>query len=996
MFEKRYCCRWGLLALLIFVSLLPGSKTAVAQTEDESLLARAETLLASMTPAERVGQLFLVTFPGDTARIDSAIADLILNDYIGGVVLLAANDNITGYGTLQDVPMQVAALTNDLQRLALLGITSAEAETADPTLDENAVPPTRPPSGQRTAVPLLIATAHEGDGYPYSQIWNGLTQVPSNLALGATWQPEQAAAVGQIVGQELNALGINMLFGPSLDVLEDPSPSSESDLGTRTFGGDPYWVGLMGQAYTGGVHQGSHQRIAVVPKHFPGYGSSDRALHVEVPTVRKSLQQLLQIELAPFFALTDPANAPRIADALLTSHIRYQGFQGNIRATTNPVSFDQQALTTLLSQAQIAEWRAQGGVMVSDALGVRAVERFYDDTGQEFPHRLIAKDAFAAGNDLLYLGQFALGQGNFNAELANIKDAIAWFQERYEEDISFQQQVDTAVLRILRLKLRLYGGDIAPSNVLIAENAVPEMVNQQADVVFDVAQQAITLISPTAAELTNRLPQPPTVDDNIVIFTDVQLAQQCSFCPEQPLIAPTAIADRMLSLYGPRSSGQLQPEQISSFTFADLGEFLAAGPGLIPLPEPPLTATAVLDPDAPSDELPTPLPTLPPPPAYQVQQSLLTADWIIFGMLDQGGNATALTNFLAERPDLVRNNQVIVFAFNAPYYLDTTQISQLTAYIGVYSKSDMFIDAAIRVLFQEIPFEGASPVDIDGVRYELFTQTQPDPNQRIELSVVDLAGEPLPLSGEPLNVSVGDTLRLQTAVIVDHNGNPVPDNTLVRFIQRDRVQGLVSIIDEVPTINGVAQLDYVLEARTEAGQFQITAESGAATISVQVNISVGSTAGQAQLSVSTPIPQPTATAPSQPTAVPSLTAPPSVTQSPTNTPASADNASGTPRALNITLPEMQTLLLLLVGLGLVAGLSFLWTPAAAGLPHLIGRLFWGLVGGLLLYIYVALGLPATAVFTRLGSWAGLLTSLLGGLVGLLLYRYRHPNDLEIS
>ena len=117
-------------------------------------------------------------------------------------------------------------------------------------------------------------------------------------------------------------------------------------------------------------------------------------------------------------------------DGLLVSHIRYQGFQGNIRSTTAPVSFDPQALSTLMQLPEFATWRQDGGLIVSDALGVRAVERFYDDTGQEFPHRRVARDALLAGNDLLVLADFALGQGNYETEVANIKDTIAWFAER--------------------------------------------------------------------------------------------------------------------------------------------------------------------------------------------------------------------------------------------------------------------------------------------------------------------------------------------------------------------------------------------------------------------------------------------------------------------------------------------------------------------------------------------------------------------------------------
>ena len=213
--------------------------------------------------------------------------------------------------------------------------------------------------------------------------------------------------MGSVNGEELSALGFNLLLGPSLDVNETPRTEGSGDLGIRSFGGDPFWVGEMGRAYITGVHEGSNGRMAVVSKHFPGLGSSDRLPENEVATVRKSLEQLKQIELAPFFAVTGNAETTlETTDALLTSHIRYQGLTNNIRATTRPVSFDQSALSLLMEIPALNTWRTNGGVMVSDDIGSKAVRNFYDPTGEGFIARRAALDAFLAGNDLLYMGGF--------------------------------------------------------------------------------------------------------------------------------------------------------------------------------------------------------------------------------------------------------------------------------------------------------------------------------------------------------------------------------------------------------------------------------------------------------------------------------------------------------------------------------------------------------------------------------------------------------------
>ena len=979
--------RVGFTVIFTLLFLLSGNgSTAVsAQTDDSPDNANAaQTLLDAMTVEERVGQLFLVAFEGDSATIENNIADLIVNYRIGGVALLPENDNITGYGEPINTPQQITELTNALQQLALLGITTADLENDEFPSELSVLP-----DEDRTAVPLFIAVNQEGDGYPNSAILNGLTELPNNMAIGAAWKPSHAQNVGEILGRELSAIGVNMLLGPSLDVLENPSPSSPSDMSVRAFGGDPYWVGLMGQAYTTGIHNGSQNRLAVVAKHFPGNGSSDRPIDQEVPTVRKSLEQLRQIELAPFFAVTSGEEAA-IADALLTTHIRYQGFQGNIRATTAPVSFDPQALTALMELPEFTGWRQNGGVIVSDALGVRAVKRFYDDTEQLFPHRQVAKDALLAGNDLLYLNNFADGNAPYSEQLNNIRDTLDWFREKYLTDQTFQQRVDEAVLRILQLKLRLYGDDFSLGNVSSDSAVAPETTVENEVDLTALAQSSITLISPSQAELAERLASPPGAGDRITIFTDVRQAQQCSFCRPQPLISETALQERILALYGPEGSNQVQAAQINSFAFADLQSFLAAE-GPIVLPTPPADAEPEATPT--TDEgaaAATPVPT-PLPPGYEVQEALRDTTWIIFAMLDGADESQALKLFLAERPDIVRNSQIIVFAYNAPYYLDTTEISKLTAYYGVYSKTDAFIDASVRALFLESPLSGASPVDIEGISYELFVQTQPNPGQVLELYIVNEGEIQSPPSEAPLETAVGDTLHLQTGVIRDRNGNPVPDGTQVEFKQLDRIQGLMNIIATTSTTNGVARLDYVLEARTGPGQFRITAVSGDANISQEVDILIE---GGAQVAIIIPTATPTPTL--QPTATVTETPAPTDTPipSPTITPIPTPTISDEP-AVRIALSEFQMMLAMLAGLFVIGTISAT-VNSSASLTQQIGWLSWGITGGLLIYIYYILELPGTAVLNNLnlGSWAGLLTTVGGGLIGLILYKSRKikPNS----
>lgn len=989
-----------LLIICLLVSILAPGTSRAYQTEEPDYLAQAQTILETMSPAERVGQLFLVTFQGANVTLGSDIADLILNYKIGGVVIAAANDNING-DTF--APLFLAELNNALQRLALDSASLPIAQEGTPLPP---TPATDLSTVSGTALPLFIAINPIADGQTHPQILNGVTQLPNTMAIGATWDPQQAQIVGQILGEELSTIGINMILGPHLDVLEQPALARSNEIGTDIFGGHPYWVGQMGQAYINGVHTGSRGRIAVVASHFPGAGNSDRPFNSDIATIRKTLEELQQGELIPYLAVTNNANPGAITDALQTVHIRYQGLQANIQVNT-AFSFDPQAIETVLNLPQTATWRANGGLIISDALGARAIRRLYDDTENDFPHRQIATDAFFAGNDVLYLADFARSGGSYTEELSNMRDTISWFQNKYLSDQSFRQRVDNAVQRIIALKLKLYESDLSLNNVLVSNQEVLNLVGQSDAAIFNLAQDAVTLLSPTnLEEYIQRIPLPPSTNDNIVIFTDAHEVRQCSTCTAQPLLSTTEIQNRIIALYGPQASGQIDSERIQSFSFADLNAYLdaeiAARPELIPLPS--LTPVPPLTPDTnelevegtltPEDDpplpivTPTPQPTATPPVPNQVQTALLEADWLIFAPLDVRPDdpaSNALQRLLSQRPDLVRNARSIVFAFDAPIYLDTTEISALTAYFAVYSPINTFVDVAVRALFQEYyPFEGAAPIDIEATGYDLDFVTQPNPNQVIELFFIDNNGQPqVPSNQSPLEARVGDTIRLQTGIILDRNGHRVPDGTLVQFIQEDRVNGFTDVIAEVSTRGGLAQIDYLLEARTGQSLLTITARAGSAISSDEMTLAIGDnvvviiespTPGPTLAPTRTPSPTPTATATQQPSPTPSLTPTPPV-----------NDGEGT---LRIPLPNIQRLIGALIGLMVITGSTFAWGRQRFDeLTQRVQIVAWGLVGGLVLYNYVVLGLPGAAAFQPFGSWVGFITTLLGGIIGTILSHF---------
>ena len=921
-------------------------------------------LMTRMSPTERVGQLFLVTFIGDNVGPDSDIARLIYEYRVGGVMLLASNRNSTNG---EDIPRQVAELTKGLQQQALLASQVLTQEI--PSAEGSPITVTQVVTHSGAFIPLFISVDHEGDGFPFTHIRSGLTQVPSNMALGATWDPAYAEAVGRIVGQELNALGVNMLLGPPLDVLSNPRPGLPGDMGTRAFGGDPYWVGKMGQAYVRGVHGGSGGRVVAVAKHFPGLGASDRHPDEEVATIQKSLQELRQIELAPFFAVTRlvPDDPEATADALMTSHIRYRGFQGNIRQLTRPISFDAQGLQALMALPEFAAWRQAGGVLLTDALGVPAVRKYYDPQLREFPHKRIAQEAFLAGNDLLVLSQFALTD-DWSLQLANIESTLRFFREKYTSDALFRARVDEAVARILQLKRRLYPEFTFELAAADADRAA-ESVGQGEEAIASIAQAALTLIYPGLEELADRLPSPPLREEEMILFVDTREVRDCADCPPEVLLPLDSLQRRILELYGPEGSGQVDPDHIHSFTFAQLKAYLSSGE---PVPE--------------------------------LEERLTGADWIIFAMLDMDSqnypDSDAVRAFLRLRPEMLRARKIVVLAYNSPCYLDTTEISKLTAYYGVYSKVPAFVEASVRALFQEFAPPGAPPVTVQGINYNLITRTEPDPRQVISVMVTNLptAGEEVPSS---IGVKVGDTLQLRTGFILDRNGHPVPDGTPVIFRLFYPAESLELPRQETTTVNGAAETSITLERE---GRLEITASSPPALQSVTLVVTIQ---GDQPATIATVVPPPTPTPTSTPTPTPTDTPTPTPTSSPTptHTPTSTPTETPTPTptstASPTAIPPTPTTtpvpwweekrgvdgldLLLGVG-GIVMALGLAWVVQSLMGENLLFRLrafLLCLIGGLIAYNLYGLEAPGTNWLQRiLQRWAVLLASFIGATLPL--------------
>lgn len=739
--------RWPLVAVLVVL----GGPVASASAEptrppSEATATRAAvSMIRRLSPERRVGQLVLVPFYGSEISDDSPVARLIAEYGIGGVVISPERGN---YVDGPDAPAQVARLANDLQARAAQG---------------------------EVFIPLFVAIDQTGGIFPSQLLSGGMTPLPSAMALGATWRADLAEQVGLIVGRELRAIGVNLLFGPQLDVARTVRPGSSGDLGEKVFGGSPAWVSRMGRSYIAGVHRGSEGRVATVAGYLPGIGGSDRSQLEEAPVVESSLQQLIASDLVPFVASATAHDRVERSDAFATSLVRYRAVQ---QQPDRPFALDSGGLRYLWAQvAGLGAWRDAGGLLVSPPLGLPAVRRYVDPDLGEFNARRVLREMLVAGNDVLTLTNLG-SPADAAAQMAEVELAVQWLAATYREDDAVREIVDAAVVRVLALKWRMYG-EARLEEVLVDPTAAGGETGLGTETVAQVARAALTLVTPAGGTPVAAGPRSPKPGEQIAFVVDERHPARCLGCEAVLGLHAEAIVDEVRRTYGPAGTGRLRRESdVTAITFEDLKAWLQAE-GYVQAAD-----TAVLVPQPEAERL------------AAIEEALSNADWLVFAMRDlrttESPASDALRLFLRSSPANLADRFLVALAFGAPYYLDTTEIAKLTAYYAVYADSQPFVSVAARALFGDEPAGGASPVSIPGVGYELEQRLQPALGQTLRLELVGGdAASPLPL---------GSTLRVRTTPILDGNGHLVPDDTPVAFRLYDRQEGVY-----LPDVRGVTR-----------------------------------------------------------------------------------------------------------------------------------------------------------------------------------------------
>ena len=162
---------------------------------------------------------------------------------------------------------------------------------------------------------LLIAVDQEGGRVQRFQ--NQFTKLPAAQSFGDHWDadkqkaPMHAYESAFTMASELLEVGVDFSFAPVFDVT-----SKESEvIGDRCFHPNPKAATELLAAYIDGMHAAGMVAIA---KHFPGHGGVSGDSHHCLPQDNRSLDEVREHDLVPYFSLVDDIQG------VMTAHVLFK------------------------------------------------------------------------------------------------------------------------------------------------------------------------------------------------------------------------------------------------------------------------------------------------------------------------------------------------------------------------------------------------------------------------------------------------------------------------------------------------------------------------------------------------------------------------------------------------------------------------------------------------------------------------------------------------
>ena len=238
---------------------------------------------------------------------------------------------------------------------------------------------------------------------------------PYQMTLGAVSNEDLIYKMGQQVAEQCRRMGVHVNFAPVADVNSNPA---NPIIGMRSFGENPKNVGEKATAYALGMQS---KGLITTMKHFPGHGNTSTDSHMTLPTVTRTMDEVRDIELAPFRYMIKYG-----VNGAMVGHLYFPAIE-QVKNTSSSLSYG--VVTELLKKQMGFK-----GLIFTDGLDMKGVsEKVRNDS--------VPYVAFMAGNDVLILPH-------------DVPFAIKTIKSAVEKDTIAAARLEESCKKILRYKYR--------------------------------------------------------------------------------------------------------------------------------------------------------------------------------------------------------------------------------------------------------------------------------------------------------------------------------------------------------------------------------------------------------------------------------------------------------------------------------------------------------------------------------------------------------------
>jgi len=326
-----------------------------------------DSVFKKMNRRKKVAQLFFIRAHTDKGlAYEDSVAKIISDEQVGGLVFF------------QGGPVRQANLINRYQKLV--------------------------------SVPLIIAMDGE---WGIGMRLDSTISYPYQMTLGAIQDNKLIYKMGQQVAYDFKRLGMQMNFGPDMDINNNPN---NPVINYRSFGDNKYNVAAKGIAYLKGMQD---EGLLTTAKHFPGHGDTNVDSHLDLPLLPFTRERLDTLEEYPFREAIKAG-----ISGVMIAHMDIPALDSTKKL---PSTLSRPIVTGILRDSLNFK-----GLVVSDAMEMKAVVKY-------FPNGEADVKAFLAGNDIIELSE-------------NSQRAIKLIRKVVRKDQISQTEFDARVKKILAAK----------------------------------------------------------------------------------------------------------------------------------------------------------------------------------------------------------------------------------------------------------------------------------------------------------------------------------------------------------------------------------------------------------------------------------------------------------------------------------------------------------------------------------------------------------------